>query len=97
MRTPAPYPTATADPIARLLSAFFAGRSPHTRDAYTRDLDDFCEFLRRHTLTDRNPIGQGAQCRAVKCGFPEGANHGGVVAPRMGTGHPLRVGQAVPR
>lgn len=58
----APTPTATADPIDRLLAAFLGGRSPHTVDAYRRDMDDFCAFLRRHTLTvEPNPIGSASQ------------------------------------
>lgn len=49
-----PWLTPTSD----LLGAFLFGRSPHTADAYRRDLDDFGAFLRRHTLTaTRNPIG----------------------------------------
>ena len=36
----AAFATST-DPIDRLLAAFFAGRSPHTVDAYGRDLDRF--------------------------------------------------------
>lgn len=48
-----------ADPIERLRAAFFAGRSPHTVDAYQRDLDDFLAFVRRWTLTnDPNPLWQ---------------------------------------
>jgi integrase/recombinase XerC len=54
---PAATPTA-AEPIARLLVAFFDGRGPHTRDAYQRDLNAFCAFLRCQSLShDGNPIG----------------------------------------
>jgi integrase/recombinase XerC len=50
-------PTASTDPLDRLLAAFFAGRSPHTVDAYTRDLDDFCAFVRRYALAPRETLG----------------------------------------
>jgi integrase/recombinase XerC len=64
-------PDAAAGPIPRLLAAFFDGRGPHTRDAYQRDLDDFCAFLHRHSLTgDRNPIGStGQDARAATLGW----------------------------
>ena len=65
MRTTTRSP-ASADPLDRLLAAFLAGRSPHTVDAYQRDLDDFCGFVRRHTLTaETNPIGRAAQQRVA--------------------------------
>lgn len=59
-------PPAAADPIDRLLAAFFSGRGPHTLDAYTRDLDDFTAFVRQHTLTtEKNPIGRAGRDTAA--------------------------------
>ncbi len=69
----APSPAAArADALTRLLTTFLAGRSPHTVDAYQRDLDTFAAFLHRHALTaDPNPIGQSAQYRAALRWFLE--------------------------
>lgn len=53
-------PIITTEAIERLLSAFLAGRGPHTVDAYQRDLTDFCIYLRRAMMgPSENPIGQG--------------------------------------
>jgi integrase/recombinase XerC len=42
--------------MTRLVSAFLAGRGPHTTDAYQRDLADFTHFLRRHTAAEARPL-----------------------------------------
>jgi integrase/recombinase XerC len=76
--------TASADPLDRLLAAFFAGRSAHTVDAYTRDLQDFCAFLRRYTLTqERNPIGGAsldAMTSALRWYFEQTPGHANEIA-----------------
>src|ERR1044072_4705587 len=47
------------DVIERLLSAFIAGRSPHTVDAYQRDIADFGLYLRRVIVGEStNPVGK---------------------------------------
>src|SRR5687768_12618015 len=55
--------THSSDPIARLLAAFFAGRSPHTIDAYGLDLDDFAKIVRRYSLQAVPPL---ANMRALR-------------------------------
>src|SRR5688572_25409006 len=76
--------TASADPLDRLLAAFFAGRSPHTVDAYTRDLEDFCAFVRRYTLTqERNPIGSASHnvmTSALRWYFEQTPGHANEIA-----------------
>ena len=64
-------PSASADPVDRLLAAFLAGRSGHTVDAYQRDLDDFTTFLRRFALTPRETIGSAGTDRAALRWFLE--------------------------
>ena len=54
--------------IDRLLTAFLAGRSAHTVDAYQRDLSDFTAFLRRHSLAEPRPLvgSAGADTAALR-------------------------------
>ena len=49
--------------------SFTAGRTPHTQDAYRRDLGDFAAYLRQQTLTPTRLGGQADQDAEAIAGF----------------------------